>query len=130
MRFFEICEKTVHDAQRGFRRGKIIIIDNVLELEAQTIRNLIMGARNPSMFLMDIKAGFPSVAWDWVWWVLGEMECPALLIRAAKALYGGSTAQIAVGGMRGVVIAISSGIKQGCPMSGSLWRLALDPSIF
>ena len=124
----EICEKTVHDAQRGFRRGKTIT-DNVLELEAQMARNSILGAKGPSMLLMDIKAAFPSVALDWVWWVLGEMECPAWLVSAVRALYGGSTAQIAVGGMREVVIAISSGIEQGCPMSGSLWRLAFDPVI-
>ena len=92
-------------------------------------RNLILGARNPAMLLMDIKAVFPSVAWDWVWWVLEEMECPDWLVRAVRVLYGGSTAQIAVGGMRGVVIAISSGIKQGCPMLGSLWCLAFDPIV-
>ena len=28
-----------------------------------------------------------------------------------------------------MTISISSGIKQGCPMSGSLWRIVLDPII-
>ena len=62
----------MHGAQRGLRRGEVIT-DNVLELGAQTIRNLILGARNPSMLLVDIRAAFPLVAWDWVWWFLGEL---------------------------------------------------------
>ena len=40
-----------------------------------------------------------------------------------------STAQLAAGGLRGVTISITSGIKQGCPVSGSLWCLVFDPII-
>ena len=57
------------------------------------------------------------------------MNCPEWLVRAAKALYIDSTAQLAAGGLRGVTISITSGIKQGCPMSGSLWCLVFDPII-
>ena len=57
------------------------------------------------------------------------MECPGWLVRAVKALYIDSTAQLAAGGLRGVTISITSGIKQGCPMSGSVWRFVFDPII-
>ena len=55
------------------------------------------------------------------------MGCPEWLVRAVKALYIDSTARLAIGGLRGVTISITSGIKQGCPMSGSLWCLVFDP---
>ena len=58
-----VCEGTVHSAQRGFRRGKLIT-DSVLELEARIMKELYTGARCPARPLIDIKAAFPSVAWD------------------------------------------------------------------
>ena len=123
-----VCEETAHSAQRGFRRGKSIT-DNVLELEARIVKKLYTGARCPALLLIDIIASFPSVAWDWLWYVLELMDCPVWLIRAVKAPYIDSTAQLAAGGLRGVTIGITSGITQGCPMSGSLWCLVFDPII-
>ena len=57
------------------------------------------------------------------------MDCPGWLVCAVNALYIDSSAQLAAGGLRGVTIGITSGIKQGCPMSGSLWCIVLDPVI-
>ena len=92
-----ICEGTVHSAQRGFRKGKLIT-DNVIELEAHIMKELFTGARCPALLLIDIKAAFPSVAWDWLWNVLDLMCCPEWLVCAVRALYLGSTAQLAAGG--------------------------------
>ena len=93
------------------------------------MKELYTGARCPALLLIDIKAAFPSVAWDWLWNVLDVMNCPGWLKHAVKALYIDSTAQLAVGGLRGLDINISSGIKQGCPMSGSLWCIVFDPIV-
>ena len=123
-----VCEGTVHSAQRGFRKGKLIT-DNVIELEARIMRELYTGARCPALLSIDIKAAFPSVAWDWLWYVLDLMDCPEWLVCAVKALYIDSSAQLAAGGLRGVTISISSGIEQGCPMSGSLWCIVFDPTV-
>ena len=98
-----VCGGIVHSAQRGIRRGKLII-DNVLELEARIMKELYTGARCPALLLIDIKAAFPSVAWDWLWRVLDLTDCPEWLVRAVKALYIDSTAQLAAGGFRGVTI--------------------------
>ena len=63
-----VCGETVHCSQRGFRRGKLIT-DNVIELEARIMKELYTGARCPALLLIDIKAAFSSVAWDWLWYV-------------------------------------------------------------
>ena len=49
-----ICDGTVHEAQRGFRKGKQLT-DNVLALNAHTERHLILGAPCPAQILMDIS---------------------------------------------------------------------------
>ena len=73
---------TVHS---GFRRGRLIT-DSVLELAARIMRGLYTGARCPVLILIGIKAAFPSVAWDWLWYVLDLMDCPGWLLRAVRAL--------------------------------------------
>lgn len=113
-----VCGDIVHSPQRGFRKGKVII-DNAIELEARIMKELYTGARCPALLLIDIEAAFPSVAWGWLLYVLDLMECPEWLGCAVKGLYIGSAAQLATGGLLGASIGITSGIKQGCPMSGS-----------
>ena len=101
----------------------------MIELEARIMKELYTGGRCPALLLIDIKAAFPSVAWDWLWHVSDLIDCPEWLVCAVKSLYIGSTAQLATGGLRGVSIDIISGIKQRCPMSGSLWRRIFGPII-
>ena len=54
-----VCEGTVHSAQRGLKKGKLIT-DNVIELGARIMKELYTGARCPAPLLIDIKAAFPS----------------------------------------------------------------------
>ena len=123
-----ICDSTVHEAQRGFRKGKQLT-DNVLSLDAFTERHLILGAPLPAQILMDIKAVFPSVLWLWVLFVLERMGCPWWLVNAVKALYRGSSVTPSLGSTVGPGFLVSSGIKQGCPMSGDIWCLMFNPFV-
>ena len=104
-----ICDDTVHEAQRGFRKGKQLT-DNVLSLNAFTERHLMLGAPLPAQVLMDIKAAFPSVLWSWVFFVLGKMGCPWWLVNAVKALYRGSSVTLSLGSTVGPGFQVSSGI--------------------
>ena len=88
-----MLEDIVHSSQRGFRKGKVIT-DNVIELEARIMKGMYTGAGCPALLLIEIKAAFLSVAWDWLWDVLDLMGCPGWLVYAVKALYTGSTAQL------------------------------------
>ena len=121
-----ICDSTVHEAQRGFRKGKQLT-DNVLSLDAFTERHLILGAPLPAQILMDIKAAFPSVLWSWVVFVLERLACPWWLVNADKALYRGSSVALSLGSTVSPGFLVSSGIKRGCPMSGDIWCLTPSP---
>ena len=103
-----MCDSTVHEAQRGFRRGKLLT-DNVLSLNAFTERQLILGAPLPTQILMDIKAAFPSVLWPWVFFVLEKMGCPWWLVNAVKALYHGSSVTLSLGSTAGPGFLLSFG---------------------
>ena len=113
---------------RGFRKGKQLT-DNVLALNVYTERHSMLGAPLPAQILMDIEAVFPSVLWSWVFFVLGKMGCPWWLANAAKALYRGSSVTLSLGSTVGPGFQVSSGIKQGCPMSGDIWCLIFDPFV-
>ena len=117
-----------HSSQRGFRRGKLLT-DSVLLLSAHTERHITLGGPCPAQILLDIKAAFPSVLWAWLWWLLSQMGCPCWLINAVKALYIGSSVCLSLGFTEEEGFELSSGIKQGCPMSGDIWCLIFDPFI-
>ena len=123
-----ICDSTVPEAQGGFRRGRLLT-DNVLSLGAFIEKHLILGTPLPAQILVDIEAAFPSVLWPWVVFVLGKMCCPWWLINAIEALYTGSSVTLSLGSTAGPGFLLSSGIKQGCPMSGDIWRLIFDPFV-
>ena len=123
-----ICDNTVREAQGGFRRGKLLT-DSVLFLSAFIERHLILGAPLLAQILMDNKAAFPSVLWSWVFFVLEKMGYPWWLVNAVKALYHGSSVALSLGSTAGPGFLLSSGINQGCPMSGGIWCLIFDPFV-
>ena len=50
-------------------------------------------------------------------------------MNAVQALYQGSSVSLSLGKTEGQGFPVSSGIKQGCPMSGGIWCLIFDPFI-
>ena len=60
-------------------------------------------------------------------WSSAAWESPRLIILVMQQLYNNCLATIRFGSLTTISMLISSGIKQGCPASGSLLALALDP---
>lgn len=82
---------------------------------------------DPGLVLLDILAAFPSIDWGWLRWVLDRIGVPRCLIDALFAMYRGSEVEGVLHGHRmGLRLRDTWGIKQGCPVSGSLWALAYD----
>ena len=91
--------------------------------------NLTKIGHHPMLILFDILAAFPSLSHDFLFLFLGRCEIPQGLMYYLVALYSNNAA---VGTCNGIVIVlylIESGILQGCPLSGSLFALALDTFI-
>jgi hypothetical protein len=124
----EAAKVTVHPRQRGFVQGRSLI-DNILEVEGFGQSYTIAEADNPAIILFDIMAAFPSLSHQWLFVVLRKMRVPVQFINALKALYKDGFATINLNGKRWRRFPILSGIRQGCPASGTLFALAIDPCL-
>jgi hypothetical protein len=124
----EVARVTVHPRQRGFVGGRSIT-DNVIEIEGFAQSYTIADAEDPGILLFDIRAAFPSLAHHWLFVVLIRMGMPKYFIDCIKALYCGGVAVVVLQGRRWGRFPILSGIRQGCPASGSLFALAIDPCL-
>ena len=54
------------------------------------------------------------------------MRVPSFIISGIKELYRGGLAEVVLMGHRWGSFPIQSGIRQGCPASGTLFALAID----
>ena len=122
-----LCEKVVSPNQRGFVKGRRVE-ECVLELESGAVCASTVGAKLAAV-LFDFKVAFPSLAHQWIYLVLERVEVPMKWIKLIKKLYKGCLCSILFAGAVCIVILIESGIKQGCPASGSLFDLAANPLI-
>jgi endonuclease/exonuclease/phosphatase family metal-dependent hydrolase len=124
----EAATVMVHPRQRGFVNGRSLL-DNVLEVEGFAQSFAIAEADDPAIILFDIMAAFPSLSHQWLFVVLAKMKVPRVIIAAFRALYRDCHATINLLGKRRRRFEILSGIRQGCPASGTLFALAMDPCI-
>ena len=122
----ELAQQTVVYQQRGGISGRILG-DGILEIETHALLCTKIASTWPSMVFFDFKAAFPSIAWKFVFAVLVALGVPPSVVRFIKRLYSHCTHYIRHRGVRYKVFDIRSGILQGCPMSGSLFCLVLDP---
>jgi hypothetical protein len=123
-----LAARTVVGQQRGFVKGRCLV-DNVIEVDDFLIRAAKYYRDKHGFVLLDIRAAFPSLRQQWMFYVLSEMQIPAFTLNAIKLLYTNCKADILFNGDIYDGIHITAGIKQGCPASGSIFALALDPFI-
>ncbi len=127
-RLSELCQLTVAPPQRGFVAGRHLE-DNLLGLEAAAISLSATNLKRSAAIFFDFRTAFPSLAHTWIFAVLTRMGIPSYFIHAVRQLYTDCSAMLLFNGAELDSILIESGIKQGCPLSGSLFALAIDPLI-
>lgn len=80
----------------------------------------------PVLLLCDMTAAFPSVTRHWLDVVMKEVGMPTGAIRVVSAVYRDMELITRLGGCQALG-KVTSGIPQGCPLSGELFILAADP---
>lgn len=123
-----IAEKTVCGQQRGFVRNRHIS-DNIVELEGALATFSQAAGRSAAGLLLDFANAFLSLAHDFMWRVLEGLHINPKVIRLVRLLYRQLVTNILYKGRDVATHPIASGIKQGCPLSGTLFALTLDPLI-
>ena len=84
----------------------------------------------PILAFFDYAAAFPSVAHAWLLAVLQHSSVPRGFFNAIKTLYSGTKGFCNIGGISQFVFMVLSGVLQGCPLSGTLLVIAMDPIMF
>ena len=150
----QISERNLR-TQRGFVSGRNFL-NNIVETDAAArvlsrILPRILGRSNwsnvddlsamldglhmrisdlPIIVLFDLCAAFPSVSHTWIFAVLKHSGLPQGFINVVRCMYTLPTTFVR--GRRGAILAyfIWSGVLQGCPLSGTLFALSIEPILF
>ena len=82
---------------------------------------------HPVFISFDFSSAFASLNRTYLSKVLERFKIPLGYRHAIAGLYSHMVGYVKVGGKRVSEIPILSGVAQGCPLSGTLWALGLDP---
>jgi hypothetical protein len=118
----------IDDRQRGFMRGRLGL-DNLLLLEAASMLASRTGTGSPVMCFLDIAAAFPSVLHDYMGAVLDKFLGKHPMNHMIKAMYYDTECDIVLRGTVFPGFKVLCGVRQGCPLSGSLFALIFHPVI-
>ena len=122
----QLCSEYITPSQQGFIKGRSLF-HNVLSLEAHATRVTRFHGAHAGIVLLDITAAFPSLSHHYLFQALHHMGLPPNIIYALHQLYQHNYCHIHINGATHAGFTITSGIKQGCPASGSMFALALHP---
>lgn len=114
--------------QRGFIRGRKML-QNIMDVETRAMEHAASLDHRAASIFVDFWAAFPSLSHEYLWLVLEHIGVSAPVIAAIQALYRSNRHWIRFGGVCVEVFTITSGVKQGCPLSPLLFVIALDPSL-
>jgi endonuclease/exonuclease/phosphatase family metal-dependent hydrolase len=116
----------VDDRQRGFMRGRLGM-DNLLLLEAASMLASRSGSASPVLCFLDIAAAFPSLLHDFMKEVLNKFLGRHPLNHMISMMYDDNFCDLVIRGSVMPGFRVLCGVRQGCPLSGSLFALAFHP---
>ena len=124
-RWEPILARWICPEQRGFLPGRSILA-NVVDIEEAAL-HAAMEQEEPATFLFDFSAAFPSISQDYLLVALRHIGLPPEALSAVRALYDNNRCRLAFAGALWGSFDLTSGIRQGCPLSPLLFATVLDP---
>jgi hypothetical protein len=121
----EVAARWCSADQFGFIAGRSIW-DAVMLFEAAAL-HLSRRDGEAGLLFIDFRAAFPSVLHGWIRMVLRATGLPHSFVTAFLSLYTAVSAAIRFGNSDPVSIPMLSGIRQGCPASGAVFAICIDP---
>ena len=75
---------------------------------------------------VDLKSAYDKVQWHLLWQLLQRLGIHGGMLGAIQSLYDGCILSMRVGGTCGVSHNPSIGLRQGCPLSATLFGILID----
>ena len=120
--------RSSHHIQQGFVKGRQPIGNPVaLDAAARRFSYPCDWKLNPIYAFYDFAAAVPSLFHYWLTLVLVYAGIPTGLLNIIEGIYHDDQAFTNCTGIFVFLFRIASGALQGCPLSGSLFALAIDP---
>ena len=113
--------------QRGFIRGRSML-SNVVDVDEKMQHTSLCNDGGGALFF-DFAAAFPSVSHDFLRAAFRSLGWPRWLTSFIDALYWGNRCEISIGGGRQAGFSITSGIRQGCPLSPAFFAIAIAEAL-
>ncbi|CAH8645530.1 unnamed protein product [Dicrocoelium dendriticum] len=117
-------ESQIREEQAVFRRARGCI-DHIFTLR-QLLEHRHTYWRPTVVVFLDIKSAFDSVDRCALWNCLLRKGVPEKYVNIIQALYARSTGRVRAYGKLSPPFNISSGVRQGCPLSPFLFNFAID----
>ena len=111
--------------QRGFIRGRSIL-QNIIDIDVSA-RIAALRGNCPAILLWDFAAAFPSVSHVYLHRILLAAGLPPKVRKFVKSIYQNCCHSIRIDGKLFPGPDLLGGVRQGCPLSGILFALAIDP---
>ena len=111
-------------SQTGFR-PRLSTLHQIFAL--QHLIDRAVHSRQPLFCcFLDLKGAYDRVPRVLLWQALARLGVPDTLLAAIQSLYNNADYAISVSGRRGASARSACGVKQGCPLSPTLFGLLLD----
>lgn len=124
--FRRYAERCLDPRQRGFVPGRIPS-DNVLGIGAHLSEWATHHDAPAGVMLLDVEAAFPSVSHEWLYRFFKHIGAPAALCMCVRMAYSGLSTTVSFGTSCTRSFRLRAGVRQGCPASGSIFAMLLDP---
>ena len=112
--------------QQGFVTGRTLT-HNIVNLDGASAAWAMHHSTDLAVLFIDFAAAFLSVSTVYLWQALWTIGVSSKTIAAIRTMYNNSVSHVILGSCETIPILLQSGIKQGCPLSGTLFALLMDP---
>ena len=103
--------------------------DDIFEIEITALAHAACAPQESGVLLTDFAAAYPSVNHSWILSLIEKTELPEFICRFLAKYFKGQHRTRGICGSNSGQFLIARGVRQGCPASGFLFAMAVDPIV-
>ena len=124
LRWEDTINEWISPQQQGFLRSRSIL-QNLMDIDLASMLTAL-GKSKGCTILFDFSSAFPSISQKYLIELFSELGIPESAINFVKALYHENFCDISFKGDRYPGFTLTSGVRQGCPLSPLLYAICAE----